>query len=49
MQKYRRKHNLDEILLHEAKISLMRTRRILHFSNQKAIYKKAQIATNTDM
>lgn len=36
MQKYRRKHNLDEILLHEAEISLMKTRRILHFSSAKA-------------
>ena len=36
MQKYRKKHNLNEILLHEAKISLIRTRRILRFSSNEA-------------
>ena len=36
MGKYRRKHSLDEILTHEAKISLMKTRRILRFSENKA-------------
>lgn len=36
MPKYRRNNNLDEVLLHEAEISLMKTRRILHFSGKKA-------------
>ena len=36
MQKYRRNNNPEEVLLHEAEISLMKTRRILRFSNQKA-------------
>lgn len=36
MQKYRRKNNLEEVLLHEAEISLIKTRRILRFSNDKA-------------
>lgn len=35
MQKYRTKHDLDEILLHEAEISLMKARRILRFSNSE--------------
>ena len=36
MEKYRRKHSLDEMLTHEAKISSTKARRILRFSNQKA-------------
>lgn len=36
MKKYERKNNLDEVLLYEAKISLTKRRRILHFSSDKA-------------
>lgn len=36
MKKYERKNNLDEVLLHEAKISLAKRHRILRFSSNKA-------------
>ena len=36
MQKHQTGDILDEVLLHEAEISLMKTRRILRFSSDKA-------------
>ena len=36
MQKHQKGDTLDEVLLHEAEISLMKTRRILRFSSDKA-------------
>lgn len=42
MRKYRKKDILDEVLLYEAKISLMKTSRILRFSSDetKRLYVK---------
>lgn len=36
MQNHQIRDTLDEVLLHEAEISLMKTRRILRFSSDKA-------------